>query len=41
MMTTSHNENMQVTIMLIVFGDGSKLPPYTILNPKSGSGATA
>lgn len=28
------NEKMQVTIMLVVFGDGSKLTPNMILNCK-------
>lgn len=34
-MKRSCNEKMQVTIMLTVFGDGSKLTPNMILNCKT------
>jgi hypothetical protein len=34
-MKTSGNAKMQVTIMLAVLGDGSKLPPNMILNCKT------
>jgi hypothetical protein len=32
---TSDNEKMRVTVMLTVLADGTKLPPYVILNRKA------
>jgi hypothetical protein len=32
---TSGNERMLVTVMLMVLADGTKLPPYVILNRKT------